>query len=68
VNAFSRRYVKEVAKCDALERKLNELEAKIKAEGVKIPKSENIGKATASPTPQELDSMVVSLNSLSLYF
>ena len=64
VNVFSRRYVKEVAKCDGLERNLNELEAKIKAEGVRIPSSENVGKATASPTPQELDAMVVSTSIL----
>ncbi|CAG0914283.1 unnamed protein product [Notodromas monacha] len=56
VNAFSRRYAQEVAKCDQLEQKLNELESKVRAEGIRIPRTGP--QAPAAPAPQELDAMV----------
>ncbi|KAL0271168.1 UNVERIFIED_CONTAM: hypothetical protein PYX00_008352 [Menopon gallinae] len=51
VNAFRRKFVGEVRRCDEMERKLRYIEAEVNKDGVKIPECEEAPKA---PNPREI--------------
>lgn len=51
MNAFRRKFVGEVRRCDEMERKLRYIEAEVNKDGVKIPECEEIPKA---PNPREI--------------
>lgn len=51
VNAFQRKFVAEVRRCDEMERKLRYIEAEVNKDGVKIPEVVEIPKA---PNPREI--------------
>lgn len=50
VNAFQRRFVSEVRRCDEMERKIRYIEAEVKKDGVKLKDCSEIPKA---PNPRE---------------
>nr|XP_023024083.1 V-type proton ATPase 116 kDa subunit a [Leptinotarsa decemlineata] len=51
VNAFQKKFVNEVRRCDEMERKLRYIEAEVKKDGVKIPDVSELPKA---PNPREI--------------
>ncbi|KAJ9577354.1 hypothetical protein L9F63_006098, partial [Diploptera punctata] len=58
VNAFQRKFVSEVRRCDELERKLRYIEAEINKDNVPIPEIEDMPKA---PNPREITDLETSL-------
>jgi hypothetical protein len=51
VNAFQRKFVSEVRRCDELERKLRYIEAEVNKENLHIPEIEDLPHA---PNPREI--------------
>lgn len=51
VNAFQRKFVSEVRRCDEMERKIRYVESEVKKDGVKIKDCEDIPRA---PNPREI--------------
>lgn len=51
VNAFQRKFVSEVRRCDEMERKLRYIEAEVKKDSVNIPDVSELPKA---PNPREI--------------
>lgn len=51
VNAFQRKFVTEVRRCDEMERKLRYIEAEVKKDGVNVPDVHELPKA---PNPREI--------------
>lgn len=58
VNAFQRKFVNEVRRCDELERKLRYIEAEIVKDGVSVPEIDEIPKA---PNPREIIDLEANL-------
>ncbi|KDR23260.1 V-type proton ATPase 116 kDa subunit a [Zootermopsis nevadensis] len=58
VNAFQRKFVNEVRRCDELERKLRYVEAEINKENLHIPEIEDLPNA---PNPREITDLETSL-------
>jgi V-type H+-transporting ATPase subunit a len=56
VNAFQRKFVSEVRRCDELERKLRYIEAEINKENLHIPEIEDLPNA---PNPREITDLEV---------
>jgi V-type H+-transporting ATPase subunit a len=56
VNAFQRKFVNEVRRCDELERKLRYIEAEINKENLYIPEIEDLPNA---PNPREITDLEV---------
>jgi V-type H+-transporting ATPase subunit a len=56
VNAFQRKFVSEVRRCDELERKLRYIEAEVNKEGLHIPEIEDLPN---SPNPREITDLEV---------
>lgn len=50
-NAFQRKFVNEVRRCDEMERKLRFLETEIKKDGIQVM---DIGEAPDAPLPREM--------------
>ena len=57
VNAFQRKFVAEVRRCDEMERKLRYIEVEIKKDKVKVPETSVIPNA---PNPREITDLEVS--------
>lgn len=51
VNAFQRKFVNEVRRCDEMERKLRYIEAEVNKDGVHIP---DVKEAPRAPNPREI--------------
>lgn len=51
VNAFQRKFVNEVRRCDEMERKLRYIEAEVHKDGVHIPA---VKEAPRAPNPREI--------------
>lgn len=56
VNAFQRKFVSEVRRCDELERKLRYIEVEVKKENLHIPEIEDLPNA---PNPREITDLEV---------
>ena len=56
VNAFQRKFVSEVRRCDELERKLRYIEAEVNKENLHIPEIEDLPNA---PNPREITDLEV---------
>jgi V-type H+-transporting ATPase subunit a len=56
VNAFQRKFVNEVRRCDELERKLRYIEAEVNKENLYIPEVEDLPSA---PNPREITDLEV---------
>jgi len=56
VNAFQRKFVSEVRRCDELERKLRYIEAEVNKENLPIPDTEDLPRA---PNPREITDLEV---------
>lgn len=56
VNAFHRKFVSEVRRCDELERKLRYIEAEVNKENLHIPEIEDLPN---SPNPREITDLEV---------
>lgn len=52
VNAFQRKFVNEVRRCDEMERKLRYIEAEVNKDGVTIPDVQ--GEPPRAPNPREI--------------
>lgn len=61
VNAFQRKFVTEVRRCDEMERKLRYIEAEVRKDGVHIPDVRELPKA---PNPREITDLEVKSNLL----
>lgn len=59
VNAFQRKFVSEVRRCDELERKLRYIEAEVNKENLHIPEIEDLPN---SPNPREITDLEVWQN------
>lgn len=57
VNAFQRKFVNEVRRCDEMERKLRYIEAEVHKDGVHIPV---VKEAPRAPNPREIIDLEVS--------
>lgn len=57
VNAFQRKFVNEVRRCDEMERKLRYIEAEVRKDDVNIPDVSELPKA---PNPREIIDLEVS--------
>lgn len=57
VNAFQRKFVTEVRRCDEMERKLRYIEAEVKKDGVNIP---DVQESPKAPNPREIIDLEVS--------
>ncbi|XP_056635764.1 V-type proton ATPase 116 kDa subunit a 1 isoform X1 [Diorhabda sublineata] len=51
VNAFQRKFVQEVRRCDEMERKLRYIETEVRKDNVKIP---DVGELPKAPNPREI--------------
>lgn len=51
INAFQRKFVNEVRRCDEMERKLRYIETEVKKDGVNVPDVQDLPKA---PNPREI--------------
>lgn len=56
MNAFQRKFVSEVRRCDELERKLRYIEAEVNKENLHIPEIEDL---PHSPNPREITDLEV---------
>ena len=56
MNAFQRKFVSEVRRCDELERKLRYIEAEVNKENLLIPEIEDLPRA---PNPREITDLEV---------
>lgn len=57
VNAFQRKFVNEVRRCDEMERKLRYIEAEVKKDDVNIP---DVQESPKAPNPREIIDLEVS--------
>lgn len=51
VNAFQRKFVNEVRRCDEMERKLRYIETEVQKDGVQVP---TVKEAPRAPNPREI--------------
>lgn len=58
VNAFQRKFVNEVRRCDEMERKLRYIEAEVHKDGVHIP---SVKEAPRAPNPREIIDLEVRI-------
>lgn len=58
VNAFQRKFVNEVRRCDEMERKLRYIETEVKKDNVHIPDVQEIPRA---PVPREIIDLEVKI-------
>lgn len=58
VNAFQRKFVSEVRRCDELERRLRYIEAEMMKDGVNIPDIKD-GQIPFAPNPREITDLEV---------
>lgn len=64
VNAFQRKFVNEVRRCDEMERKLRYVEVEVLKDGVIIPA---VKEAPRAPNPREIIDLEVSIPSFISY-